>query len=553
MSAKLEDLAEWAVSLRYEQIPASVVDCARQQLVSVLSSLYSGASCVPGRACRTAALALATSGNATILPTGEQASPHAAVLANAAFSMAHDFDDYLFLGHTGHSAVLATLAVGEQVGATLEEVLTAQVVANEVAGRLGAYVVIGPQNGQLWAHIHIAAAVVGAARLLGLTAAVTADALAIGFYLPPFALFPGFFASDAKLLTAALPAANGLYATSLASAGLRGARDILDRRHGFAEQFAFVPLPELLSGLGKSWVSDSMSCKIYPGCAYVDGPVDAALTALGARQLESRDIAAIDIVATAMTTGMERVGAAAGLADLDPIAVNFSARRSVATALLAGALTPRELEPGWLRLHGGEVMELVAKTRLRESRAMTIAMLRGLGRAIDLPALTRSVGVARLWAARAAIRRTYAAANSAGKRTWPTLLRRRQGARAMGSIGALSGFLRDLGTSKQAFSMADARFDELEFRFAAAVKITLTSGEKLRASQTIPFGAAGRAAAETSELVADKLRNEARAAGYPAAPAAIEALLARDPAQVEARALTRAVCARSHLAVHDET
>ena len=81
----------------------------------------------------------------------------------------------------------------------------------------------------------------GAARLLGLSASVAADALAIGFYLPPFALFPGFFASDAKLMTAALPAANGLYAVSLASAGLRGARDILEHRHGFANQFAFVP------------------------------------------------------------------------------------------------------------------------------------------------------------------------------------------------------------------------------------------------------------------------------------------------------------------------
>ena len=60
-------------------------------------------------------------GRSTIVPTGETTSPHAAVYANAALSMAYDYDDYLFLGHTGHSAVCpparsVMLGVGTSIG-----------------------------------------------------------------------------------------------------------------------------------------------------------------------------------------------------------------------------------------------------------------------------------------------------------------------------------------------------------------------------------------------------------------------------------------------------
>ena len=115
MRTHLETLADWAISLRAEHIPARVLAAAGSQLRSVLGSLYAGAASPAGRLCRRAALGLASAGGARVLPSGEATSPFAAVLANAACSMAHDFDDYLFLGHTGHSAVLAALAVAEEV------------------------------------------------------------------------------------------------------------------------------------------------------------------------------------------------------------------------------------------------------------------------------------------------------------------------------------------------------------------------------------------------------------------------------------------------------
>ena len=525
------ELAEWACSVRGDDIPDRVLAAARSQCLSVVASIYSGAACAPGRACQQAALALRSEGSATLLPSGHRVGAMAAVLANSAFSMAHDFDDYMFLGHTGHSAVLASMAVGEQTGASIQDVLVAQVVANELAGRLGAFVAIGPQNGQMWSHIHLAGAAIAAARLYGLSAAQAADAMSIAFYMPPYALFPGFFGSDAKLLTAALPTAIGLYAAALAANGMRGAADILHHRQGFGARFAFVPLAELLSGLGSAWVTESVSCKIYPGCAYIDGPVDAALAASGGEPIAAAAVDRVDIAATALTAGMERLGeSAAPPSSLEPISINFSARRSVALALMRGGLTPAQVEAAVD--DAAAVRTLASRTRLRESADLTARMFEGLSRAVPLPSLAWHVGLDRLWSARHSIRGAYGSvvqpASGERRHRRLNLHRVRNGARL--ALGAA----RVLARGRQPFDMEAADFGRLEFRFAAEVAVHLRSGRVLYGTVDIPFGAAGRPAAEQRALMLRKLAAEIGADDAEA----VAAMLERAGADAPVSALT---------------
>jgi 2-methylcitrate dehydratase PrpD len=538
-----EHLADWVVRLRREDVPDRVDEAARIQLRSVLASIYPGAASSAGRVCRGAALALGTEGRASVLPDGESAAPVAAVLANASLSMVHDFDDYLFLGHIGHSAVLASLAVAEQQEADLENLLLAQIAADEIAGRLGAYVAIGPQNGQLWAHVHLAAAVAAAARLRGLDAERTADALAIAFTQPHFTLFAGFMASEAKVLTAAQPAAAGLYAVDLAARGMRGARGILEHPRGFARHFAFAPIPEVLGGLGRAWVSDSLSCKIYPGCAYLDAPVDAALDARGEQSIAARDVASIDISASALTSGMEAIAeGSAAATSLDPIAINFSARRSVAIALLAGRLTPRELEAPWLDAHADEIRALARVTEVRGSGAQTREMLEGIGRAVPMLGLLKAVGFRRLWRALRRIRGDYGAASLLGG----SADRKRRRLPSRESLELVGSLIRGALGARRGFAMDGVDFRRLEFRFGAAVEIRLRDGRTLEARRRIPRGAAGGGVDEMRALVREKLRAEAAAAGYRERADAIEEVLARPAGDTPARDLARAAAGVLH-------
>jgi len=192
-----EEIAEWAVGLRPEDLPASVRERAELQALCVAAGRTAGEE--------------AAAPFSAVAPEG----PVGEVYRSAAASIAHDWDDYLFMGHTGHSAVPAAAAFASDP----ERALVAQVAANEVAGRLGAALFLGPHNGQFWASIHCASAAIAVSVGLGLDAPSTAHALAIALYQPPYGMWPGFMGPKSKLLTAAEPAAVGARAALLAAVG----------------------------------------------------------------------------------------------------------------------------------------------------------------------------------------------------------------------------------------------------------------------------------------------------------------------------------------------
>jgi 2-methylcitrate dehydratase PrpD len=177
-----EELGRFAAELSLGVIPARVAERARLQTAAVLAA---------GRAGERAAAPFAE--HAPAGPLGE-------VYAGAAASIAHDWDDYLFMGHTGHSAVWTARAFAPE---DRDTALVAQIAGNEVAGRLGAALFLGPHNGQFWSSIHCGGAAAAAGVALGLDAERLAHALAIALYQPPYGLWPGFMGPATKLLTAA--------------------------------------------------------------------------------------------------------------------------------------------------------------------------------------------------------------------------------------------------------------------------------------------------------------------------------------------------------------
>src|SRR5579884_1877515 len=224
----VERIAEWAVTLDREQVPSEVFDLARAQRRSVLGAVAASSADGAWRRVLEAVESWAAAGPAPLVGRPQLVRVEDALYAATAASVALDFDDYLCFGHTGHSAVLVPVLLAAETASSGAEQLTAQVIANEIEGRLGAACLIGPQNGQLWSFIHAAGAAVAAGRLLGLAARQMAHALAIALYQPARATVPGFMAPDSKLLTAAEPSQAGLQAARLASKGVTGPLDALD-------------------------------------------------------------------------------------------------------------------------------------------------------------------------------------------------------------------------------------------------------------------------------------------------------------------------------------
>jgi len=345
--------------LRVGDLPASVRERAELQRQSIAA----------GRA--------AGEGEAAPFAVAAPEGPVGEIYRSAVASIAHDWDDYLFMGHTGHSAVPAAAAFA---GGDDERTLVAQIAANEVAGRLGAALFFGPHNGQFWASIHCAAAAVAAAVGLGLDAERAAHALAIALYQPPYGMWPGFMGPKTKLLTAAEPAALGARAALLAAEGVSGALDVIEHPRGVLAALSFAPQPGMLAGLGEVWLTDTLAFKRLPGCAYLQSVVEAALAA----GVEAGEVESAEIDAGWLTCEMEELGAGP---DLSAVRVNFSARLSAAVALIAGRLTPAELAPEWLAEHEGEIRDLAARMRVVHDPALTAETLRGSIEAGGTPAL----------------------------------------------------------------------------------------------------------------------------------------------------------------------
>jgi hypothetical protein len=470
-----EEIGAWAAGLRLEDLPASVRERAELQSLCIAAGRAAG----EGAAAPFAAVA----------PEG----PVGEVYRSAAASIAHDWDDYLFMGHTGHSAVPAAAAFADgPARATL-----AQVAANEVAGRLGAALFLGPHNGQFWASIHCASAAVAAAVGLGLDAPRTAQALAIGLYQPPYGMWPGFMGPQSKLLTAAEPAAVGARAGLLAADGVSGALDVIEHPRGVLASLSFAPRPATFGALGRVWLTDTLAFKRLPGCAYLQSVAEAALASgVAPSQVES-----VEIEAGWLTCEMEELGRGA---DLTPIRVNFSATLSAAIALLAGRLTPAELEPAWLAEHEAEVRALAARIHLTHEPALTAKTLRGTLEAGASPDL----GIRDLLQ----IRRRLADANMDGANPGPAIVR---------AIAADKGLRRFLGRSLRGRlaggSAADGGIDGLD---TAALRMTFPSRLRIRvrggSSRVVEGsepGSCGRSLAEQRGVVEERLAVAGVAAG----------------------------------------
>jgi 2-methylcitrate dehydratase PrpD len=342
------EIGEWAAGLRLDDLPQAVRERAHLQAMSIAAARAAGAE--------------AAAPFAAVAPEG----PVGEVYRSAAASIAHDWDDYLFMGHTGHSAVPAAAAFcGEP-----ERALLAQVAANEVAGRLGAALFLGPHNGQFWASIHCASAAVAASVGLGLDAERTAHALAIALYQPPYGMWPGFMGPKSKLLTAAEPAAVGARAALLAADGVSGALDLIEHPRGVLTGLSFAPRPAMLGAWGEVWLTDTLAFKRLPGCAYLQSVAEAALAA----GVEAAEVAGVEIEAGWLTCEMEELGKGP---DLSPVRVNFSAALTTAVALIAGRLTPAELAPGRLAENEAEIRDLAARIRLVHVPALTAKTLLG--------------------------------------------------------------------------------------------------------------------------------------------------------------------------------
>jgi len=444
-------IAEWVAQAQFEDVPRRVVEECKNQILSVIASVHAGHFTEAGRTVSRTVKEWCGGKEATLMPSGERTSVYHAIFGNTALSMALDYDDYLFAGHTGHSAVLTTLAVAEKQGVSGKDFLLAQTLANEVAGRVGASVMIGPSHGQLWTFVHLVASAIATGKLLKLEKDAVQSAIGIALLQPNRSLQPGFFGSDAKVLLASMTAPLGVQAAELAAAGLRGCPDILENPQGFVQTFATTPLMGAFEGFGKVWLTDTLSYKAYPGCAYLDTMIDCILTLVRQHTIDTRKVKAVHIATGPLTVGMDALSAPYVKGPTSsPITLNFSIGYNVAVALMDKELTPRQFTRD--RIKDPAVWDLAGRVSVTQDEIFAQRMRdRSLLRITNTP----------------------------------------------------------LG-ERYSLDLATADLNSFRMSFGSRVRIEMEDGRTFELEQEVPIGGAGRSFDERRKVVEDKFRRETR-------------------------------------------
>ena len=279
------ELATWGTGPLI--VPAPVREAALRHLLDGVGSAIGGIRSGTVRPAVDVALGLGGPEEATVLGTTARIGAPAAALANGALLHALDFDDTHAGGLVHATAVVlpAAFAVGEQVGATGQEVLDAAVVGYETVCRVAMAAPHGFHAGGLHATAvaGVFSSALVAARLLGLDAERTAHALGIaGSQAGGLLAFLGTGAST-KQLHPGFASQSGILAARLAAAGATGPVTVFDGPHGVYDALATGPVDRsvILAGLGESWETTRIGIKPYPACQLSHATLDAVRDADG--------------------------------------------------------------------------------------------------------------------------------------------------------------------------------------------------------------------------------------------------------------------------------
>ncbi|MFH1437077.1 MAG: hypothetical protein ABIJ56_15320 [Pseudomonadota bacterium] len=353
---RLENFYGWARSLQAHDIPKDVLMKSRLQFLNMLAAAMEGLR--------------------SEYMGGEPADP---LFGLATAGMIHDFDDFLFYGHTGHSSVMVPLVLGAAADLPLGDALAAQTAANEIAGRFGGCLLMGPHNGQMWSSIHIPSTLAAAGRVLDLDPGFLARVTAAALSHAPFVIPASFLSSEAKFFTASIPVRMSLELLRNMKSGPYRSKPapLFDSTGGFFSAFSYIPFKRFFSDPGETWLSSGLLYKKFPGCAYLQAGVDGALKIDVYPEEIEKITVRVDPLAMAMEAWSRRCSN-----PQTPFTVQagFSIRKSIGAALVSGEFTCDTLSETWLR-ENGQALDRMAG---RISVVPDLRKLAGMaGRAFD--------------------------------------------------------------------------------------------------------------------------------------------------------------------------
>lgn len=234
-------------------------------------------------------------GEASIIGLTTRLPARAAAFSNGTTSHALDYDDthFAYVGHPSAAVLPAALAVGEKLGASARATLEAGLIGVEGACRTGAWLGSGHYDHGFHqtATSGTFGATLAACRLMGLNVERTCHALGVAASLASG--LKSQFGTMGKPMHAGLAAQNGVDAATFAASGFISRPDALECTQGFAATHAGEMNDDALSGLGETFLFETVQHKFHACCHGLHPTLNALIEARDRHGLTYEDVATL--------------------------------------------------------------------------------------------------------------------------------------------------------------------------------------------------------------------------------------------------------------------
>jgi 2-methylcitrate dehydratase PrpD len=346
-------LAEFAATLRFEQIPASVLAKAKLSLLDTLGCCLHGSTCPPARKLLEFVRNEGGRPVASILGTSERTSATLAALVNGTAAHAFQLDE-VHSGavlHPGSAVVPAVMAAAESAGGvTGRDWLTAMIAGYEVGVRVG----LATQGRMFERGFHnqgttgAIAAAAASSRALSLDARGTVHALGLAASQAA-GLMAVQEGAMAKALHSGRAAQSGLLAAFLAGNGYTGIEGVLDSSYGrFYDAFIGGPgAGAFAAALRERWEMLEVGYKLSPAS---NGSITAMQTLARIMTKHRLDAENIErIIAYVSTNTFHHCGFAFDPKTASVLGAQMSVRYGLSVMALDKRATPAQFTPERIR------------------------------------------------------------------------------------------------------------------------------------------------------------------------------------------------------------
>jgi 2-methylcitrate dehydratase len=257
-------ISEFAIKLKYEDLPKEVVNEVKRYLYDSIGCAYGGYHTKDVKILHDIYTEMAGKKEATVIGFGDKLPAVNTTLINSLMIRALDFNDIYWKEDPSHPSdiIPAALSVGELVGASMKEVITAIVLAYEFEQRLCLFASPGVRE-RKWHHATLTQFVspIVAGKMLGLNEDQMVNAIGIsGSHNHTIGCPTAGKLTMMKNTVDPMAVQSGVFAALMAKRGYSGTEAVFEGKEGFMDTFlgwnAKEQKVEPVSMKGRDGVSD---------------------------------------------------------------------------------------------------------------------------------------------------------------------------------------------------------------------------------------------------------------------------------------------------------